>query len=98
MCVPSVIFSCDLPDHLAVLQGIVPTLIIVRVGLGISTDDVESSVATIRAAENGRDITTLGRAVFENAVLDIAVAEAGGPAGLWVSDGGSAKAEAAETF
>lgn len=43
--------------------------------MGISTDDVENSVATFRAAEQGRDITPLGRAVSENAVLDIGVTE-----------------------
>lgn len=61
--------------HSTALQSIVPTLIIVRVGMGISTDDVENSVATFRAAEQGRDITPLGRAVSENAVLDIGVTE-----------------------
>lgn len=33
-------------------QGIVPTLIIVRVGLGISTENVEASVASFRAADH----------------------------------------------
>lgn len=55
-----------------VSQGIVPTLIIVRVGLGISTEDVETSVATFQASETARDIDTLGSTVLEGAtVLDI---------------------------
>lgn len=67
---------------------------IVRVGLGISTDDVEVSLATIRDAENEREMTGLGlgpRAVRENAVLNIMVAEEGGPDGVWVRDAGAYK-------
>jgi len=49
--------------------AIAPTLIIVRVGLGLSTDDVESSVGHFRAAENvqHRDLTGSER----DKVLDI---------------------------
>lgn len=77
-------------------QGIVPTLLIVRVGLGISMDDVETSIATFRAAENGREMTTLGRGVHENVVLNITAGEEGGPDGVWISnDGAHAKASVA---
>ncbi|KAJ7590718.1 hypothetical protein C8J56DRAFT_1046966 [Mycena floridula] len=45
-------------------QGIAPTLIIVRVGLGISIEDVDGTLTSFRAAENSRfEINSNGSAI-----------------------------------
>lgn len=64
-------------------------------GLGISTEDVETSIGTFRAAENGRNLPTVGRGAIENIILDTLTAgDEDGVEGVSVSDdGGHTKAE-----
>lgn len=71
----------------------------VRVGLGISTDDVEVSLATIREtdSENESDMTTPARGVLDNAILNIMATEKDGPEGVWESDGGLRRTKSAMT-